>query len=702
MVAFLKVGYNSIPRLSSLQSVANFRDQIFSDVAAYSASRSVFWPKFSVETLDGNNGISAITDIGPSGNNGSQAVSANRPQLSRSDTLENLFKYSQQWSQVSAWTRGGITPLDNAAIAPDGTTTATKLTKDDAGSSRSINQGVTINAQGIVEFWISAGTFTSANFGALAGSWLAATAIILEGPGSVSGPDFMTISGLTSAWTKIRLTTNSSNAGFQFFLYPGGAGSGSSGAYLYVWQAQARRAGTSSDLVLTTTVQEWSGINLNKTLILDGSNDSIDGTYLPVIAGGFTIVAHIRKFNAVAAAICSCYNNTAQNRLWFFVSATGVLSVRIWANATDYIERSTAAGAIVVNTDAIVSFTYDGTTAATGIKIYLNGVQVDTTTASAGGYAVPAVSTYTLNIGRLNTSDYFTGAIGFFAAFVTALSAVNRAEVEALASYNFLGTTRPFISQSAASDIFPVSNLYAGGSTVYWRNSATVVTAKSTFKLGIGSDQAMSTVNYFAIRGLNLMFKAGSGNVTVNVYGFDNNYLTAGVLLLTDTISESELRGPFLEDYLYEGSLSAAYRYFSIEIISQYECVHRLRKLYIGTLFDFGGRSPYYPYVPGYGDNGSPFTSDAGSIFKTSVGRRPRQLQFNWRGIKDTDRVFFDENVKQYLTDYPIFLYEIPSSDHKPLNDDGVVFGWADSEIGTKDWKNNNQISLSLREDIVG
>lgn len=250
---------------------------------------------------------------------------------------------------------------------------------------------------------------------------------------------------------------------------------------------------------------------------------------------------------------------------------------------------------------------------------------------------------------------------------------------------------------------FPARNAFYGGSTVYWQNSDTTGVRHSIFRLTIGSDYATEKIDHVAIRGLNLMFKGGSGNVDIEVRGSTDNFASSNVQLLNDTgITAADLVGPFLEDYIFTGVLSAAYRYYKITITSTNSVPHRIRKINIGTLFTFGGKSPYYPYTPGYGDNGTPFTADAGSVFKTSIGRRPRQLDFSWRGITDDLRIEFDKDIRQSLCDYPIFLYEPSASDHSPLNGDTLVYGWAGADVGTKEWKDNNQITLSLREDIVG
>lgn len=248
----------------------------------------------------------------------------------------------------------------------------------------------------------------------------------------------------------------------------------------------------------------------------------------------------------------------------------------------------------------------------------------------------------------------------------------------------------------------PVQNLFYGGSTIYWRNSDSEEIAKSVFVLRLPSNVDAETIDHIAIRGLNLMFAFNSGDISITIEGTNNDLMDWETIVSKSGIMASDLVGPFLEDYILTFPESAAYRDFQITIISDNETRHRLRKLYIGKLFTFSGKSPYYPYTPGYEPNGNPFTSDSGARFKTSRGRRARALQFSWRGITDADRIEFDKEIRQYLTDYPIFLYEPSESDHSPLNNDTLVFGWGEGEIGTKDWKNNNQITLSFSEDIVG
>lgn len=254
----------------------------------------------------------------------------------------------------------------------------------------------------------------------------------------------------------------------------------------------------------------------------------------------------------------------------------------------------------------------------------------------------------------------------------------------------------------------PAENLFYGGSTLYWKSGDYLYPfTKTKFRLTLGSSYAGETIDYIAIRGLNLMFANGSGALTVEVRGSNDNFVSNNVqLLIQSGITAANLVGPFLEDYVLTGTLSAAYKAFDIIITSTNNVQHRYRKIYIGKMFEFtrngDGFSPFYPYTPGYGNNGTPFTADTGSIFKTSTGRRARVLSFAWRGVSDAERILFDSEIREFLSDYPIWLYETNSSTHSPLNNDKLVFGWADADVQTKDWKNNNQVMINFREDIVG
>lgn len=263
-------------------------------------------------------------------------------------------------------------------------------------------------------------------------------------------------------------------------------------------------------------------------------------------------------------------------------------------------------------------------------------------------------------------------------------------------------TSDPF--SSPGSDASPVENLFYGGSTVLWKSSDSTTYRRSRFTLRIPSTQAALGVTFIAIRGLNLMFKNGSGNLNILIEGSNDNFSSSATLYNNTGITESALKGPNLEDYFDEVTDNGnTYRDFRITIQSTNSIVHRYRKIYLGPVYDFEKtRSPFYPYQPGFNDNGTPFTADSGALFKTSMGRRARMGNLRWRGCPDSERIFIENNIAKYSNDYPVFIYQPAGSDHEPLSGDDLVFAWCTFDYETNSWKNNNIIGMNYLEDIVG
>jgi hypothetical protein len=252
---------------------------------------------------------------------------------------------------------------------------------------------------------------------------------------------------------------------------------------------------------------------------------------------------------------------------------------------------------------------------------------------------------------------------------------------------------------SVGSDYSDVRNLFYGGSSIFYRNSNTEVIAKTKINLTLVDKYPAQSINYFAIKGVNLLFESGATLVTVTVSATD------GINSNSESVSfnSTALIGSFGEDYIHTfAEWANTYSEFEITIETDIEIPHKLRKFYLGKLYTFDDKSPFYPYSPDMADNGTPFTADTGSRYKTSMGRRGKILGFNWRGLTDAQKLFIDANIRPFLPDFPVFLYEPNVSDHTPLGSAKLLFGWAEMRIATKEWKDNNQISLSFFEDITG
>lgn len=84
--------------------------------------------------------ISAWADKSGNGYTFAQSTDANKPYLTRSDSLENRLLYSEDFSQAAIWSKGETTVSANATTAPNGTATADKLQETDPTADHNITQ----------------------------------------------------------------------------------------------------------------------------------------------------------------------------------------------------------------------------------------------------------------------------------------------------------------------------------------------------------------------------------------------------------------------------------------------------------------------------------------------------------------------------------------------------------------------------------
>jgi hypothetical protein len=139
--------------------------------------------------------------------------------------------------------QNGATYLFDTSVAdPNGILGTPRLASSPTIGSAAVNSSTLSVAGGItytLTFWIRAGTASDFLVGLFETSAFApATGTILSGPGSISGTGAINISGLTSAWTKVRIyiTPAITAANRAVSFYPQGAQAG--GLTNYVWGAQ--------------------------------------------------------------------------------------------------------------------------------------------------------------------------------------------------------------------------------------------------------------------------------------------------------------------------------------------------------------------------------------------------------------------------------------------------------------------------------
>lgn len=113
---------------------------------------------------------------------------------------------------------------------------------------------------------------------------------------------------------------------------------------------------------------------------------------LAVCLDDITGITLMSKFDATAAS---------EQREWYFIlNATSQILMNIYDESADtYIGRLTAAPAVTVGTWYIIIATYDGSQANSGVKIYRDGVQIDTGDSASGTYVAMENTTAIMFIG---------------------------------------------------------------------------------------------------------------------------------------------------------------------------------------------------------------------------------------------------------------------------------------------------------------
>ena len=289
------------------------------------------------------------------------------------------------------------------------------------------------------------------------------------------------------------------------------------------------------------------------------------------------------------------------------------------------------------------------------------------------------------------------GAVEFYSPPPAQTCIANRSE------YVLLGTNRlarmaQAITAAGSTD-GTIENLFFASSSIFWERETAGTQSRIEFDLGSGASEV---AHYLYVRGVELFqnITGGAGASTIKLFGSNNNFVSEAELLSIDL--QSSAVGTYDEDLIaYDSTITTPFRYFAVQIDSANSVQHILRKVFFGEFVDFG-RDPSYPYSANLRQDQRAFASDAGTLFKTSSGRRPLDLEFGWKGIADSVRNSLINQVQRYTNDSPVFLYQPSGSSHSPLCDYTTVCGWASFFQETVFWKNINLISMTMREDIVG
>lgn len=389
-----------------------------------------FDPNRGVTTVSG--AVSQWNDLSGNNYHATQGTAANRPLLSRADTCENHVIYSEAL-QTTPWEIPGLNATVATSITANpvnGGTGVWRITENSATAEHRVSQFPT---GGVTASGISIPSGTAMKLSVYARSqassrniairiWnnitdnysivdLSNGTVLVPGAGKTT-----TVETIGSGWYKVTVAWTTTSTNITAFALQNASGSnysylGDSAGAIEVFRPHLRRAASSDTYVTTTACALWSGINGNRALVFDGSNDTFTNTLTVNPTGGMwaSFAVRVNTTTAIDHGVISSIG--AAQRLRVFINAGGGITVRVMNGGAAYIGRTAPASTIVAGTTAIVTFTYDGGTAASGIKIYKNGVQVDTADSNAGVYTVPTAGAV-LVIGELSAGDRLNGLLG--------------------------------------------------------------------------------------------------------------------------------------------------------------------------------------------------------------------------------------------------------------------------------------------------
>jgi len=173
-----------------------------------------------------------------------------------------------------------------------------------------------------------------------------------------------------------------------------------------------------------------SSFSNTKSIELDGIDDYVDCGDNDNLSFGngttdspFSISAWINMTDATKFRIVN-KRNSSKSEYHFTTGGSDTLSFNIFDFSTGgFISRKYNTALTSYEGQWIhVSATYDGSSSASGMKLYLNGTRVDDTTSTGGTYVAMENTNAPFNIGKQIT-DFANGLIDEVAIFNTELSA---------------------------------------------------------------------------------------------------------------------------------------------------------------------------------------------------------------------------------------------------------------------------------------
>lgn len=413
--------------------------------------------------------VTQINDQSGNGNHATDPASAaNRPLYSRADNRENFLTYSEQQSN-SAWDKSTYpcTAIDNDIANFEGRVNATRITAT-AGTSRhgavwhnATNRPILIppGSQWIYEVDVKAGTASYVWIGDQADSaWHGAGLNLTNGTWVSLGTGVTKdVTSLGNGWYRVKLTITAVNnprpspgvwlANSSHNTSPPSIAAAGTETF-YMTRAQLRRVGTDNTYLLSEAAVQIAGINGNRSIVFDGSNDYllITNSTLSGSDKPFTILAAF-KSGLVGTSDCTIMGmgNSSDSDTYqiFKPNATGGGGY-VFARRDDGGTTKTISGGSGDGNTRIASLVFTGTTGTA----YIDGVSVATGDLDVGTTSINRIAIGARYLaGAISLA--FSGKIGDFIIYDSALGTSDRQAVEAYLTSKWVTTAAATIDVSS-------------------------------------------------------------------------------------------------------------------------------------------------------------------------------------------------------------------------------------------------------------